>query len=58
LGWVYFVGVGIAAVLLAYEHAIVHPDDLRRVDLAFFNVNGVISLVLFAATMAAILIPR
>ncbi|HET7011231.1 MAG TPA: UbiA-like polyprenyltransferase [Anaerolineales bacterium] len=57
LGWVYFVGVAISAALLAYEHAIVRPDDLNRLDVAFFNVNGVISVVLFAATLAAVLMP-
>jgi len=57
LAWPYAVGVGIAAALLAYEHAIVRPDDLSRLNLAFFNVNGILSLTLFAATLAALLIP-
>jgi 4-hydroxybenzoate polyprenyltransferase len=35
------------ALLLVYEHAIVRPDDLTRVNTAFFNVNIVISLGLF-----------
>jgi 4-hydroxybenzoate polyprenyltransferase len=34
------------AALLAYEHRIVRPEDLRRVDLAFFRLNGWISLIL------------
>jgi 4-hydroxybenzoate polyprenyltransferase len=33
------------AVLLAYEHSLVRPGDLRRLDAAFFTVNGVISIV-------------
>ena len=40
----YWVGVAIVAVLLAYEHAIVRPGDLRRLDAAFFTVNGVLSI--------------
>lgn len=48
LGWVYYVGVGIIAAVLAYEHAIVKPDDLSRIDKAFFDLNGYISLVFFA----------
>lgn len=55
LAWPYWLGVGLAAVLLAYEHAIVRPGDLTRLDIAFFNVNGVISLALFAATLSAVL---
>ena len=48
LGWIYWAGVAAVAVLLIYEHAIVRPDDLTRVNLAFFRVNAVISLGLFA----------
>ena len=43
----YWIGVLAVAALLAYEHAIVRPDDLRRLDAAFFTVNGVISVVFF-----------
>jgi len=45
-------GCGIAAVagLLVYEHALVRPDDLTRVNVAFFQVNAVVSLGLFAVT--------
>lgn len=43
-GVVYWVGVGAVALLLAYEHSLVRPDDLDRVNLAFFHVNAVISL--------------
>jgi 4-hydroxybenzoate polyprenyltransferase len=41
---IYFVAVAIIALSLLYEHAIVRPDDLRRVNAAFFAVNGVISV--------------
>ena len=47
-GALYWIGVGAVAVLLAYEHALVRPNDLRRLDAAFFTMNGVISVV-FAA---------
>ena len=42
----YFIGVGCAVVLLVVEHALVRPDDLSKVGLAFFTVNGVISVVI------------
>jgi 4-hydroxybenzoate polyprenyltransferase len=44
----YWLGVVAVAVLLAYEHSLVRPGDLRRLDAAFFTVNGVISVVFFA----------
>ena len=47
-GVVYWAGVAFVAVLLIYEHALVRPDDLTRVNIAFFNVNAVISFGLFA----------
>jgi 4-hydroxybenzoate polyprenyltransferase len=47
-GWIYWAGVVIVAALLIYEHLLVRPDDLSRVNAAFFNVNAVISLGLFA----------
>jgi 4-hydroxybenzoate polyprenyltransferase len=48
VGALYWLGAGAVAVLLAYEHSLVRPDDLRRLDTAFFTMNGVISVV-FAA---------
>jgi 4-hydroxybenzoate polyprenyltransferase len=47
IGALYWLGVVATAALLAYEHAIVRPGDLRRLDAAFFTVNGVISVVFF-----------
>jgi 4-hydroxybenzoate polyprenyltransferase len=46
-GLVYYTGVIGIAVLLTYEHWIVRPDDLSRVNLAFFHVNAVVSIGLF-----------
>ena len=45
VGVFYWLGVVVTAVLLAYEHLLVRPGDLRRLDAAFFTVNGVISVV-------------
>jgi 4-hydroxybenzoate polyprenyltransferase len=47
-GAFYWLGAGAVAALLAYEHAIVSPGDLRRLNTAFFTLNGVISIVFFA----------
>ena len=47
LGIVYWLGVAAVAALLIYEHSLVRPNDLDRVNLAFFNVNAVVSVGLF-----------
>ena len=52
LRWPYLAAVGVAAALLAYEHAIVSPTDLTRVNVAFFNVNGFVALLVGAAGIA------
>jgi len=49
LGWV---GIGAVAALLAYEHSIVSPRDLRRLNAAFFTMNGVIASVFFVFVAA------
>ena len=54
-GWIYWFGIGAVALLLAYEHWLVRPDDLTRVNLAFYNVNGVISVGLFLIGAADLL---
>jgi len=46
-GLLYAVGVAIVALLLAYEHSLVKPDDLSKLDAAFFTMNGVISITFF-----------
>ena len=55
VGVFYWVGVAAVAGLLVYEHSLVKPDDLRRLDAAFFTVNGVISVVFFAFVLADVL---
>jgi 4-hydroxybenzoate polyprenyltransferase len=47
-GWIYAAGVIIATTLLLYEHSLVRPGDLGRLDAAFFTMNGVISIAFFA----------
>lgn len=56
VGVLYWIGVGGVAALLAYEHAIVRPNDLRRLDMAFFTMNGVISVAFFAFVLADALV--
>ncbi|XEC92751.1 UbiA-like polyprenyltransferase [Paenibacillus tarimensis] len=51
LSWVYLAGVLIAAVILFYEHRLVKAGDLSRLNTAFFTMNGVLSLVVFAFTL-------
>lgn len=48
LGWLSVAGLVVVGILLAYEHSLVRPDDLSRVNAAFFTVNGFISLLFFA----------
>ena len=51
LGAPYWAGVALVVALLVYEHAIVRPGDLSRLNLAFFNLNGYVSVVFFIATL-------
>jgi 4-hydroxybenzoate polyprenyltransferase len=55
LGRIYFLGVVAVAGLLIYEHALVRPDDLSRVNTAFFQVNIAVSLGLLAFGVADLL---
>jgi 4-hydroxybenzoate polyprenyltransferase len=52
----YWVGVGAVGALLLYEHLLVRPQDLRRLDAAFFTMNGVISLAFFGFVLADVLV--
>ena len=52
VGAPYWIGVGAVASLLAYEHSLVRPHDLRRLDMAFFTMNGIISVVFCAFVIA------
>jgi 4-hydroxybenzoate polyprenyltransferase len=52
LGTLYFAAVALIAVMLLYEQTLVRADDLGRIDAAFFNVNGAISLIFMALVIA------
>jgi 4-hydroxybenzoate polyprenyltransferase len=56
LGWVYWIGLVIVIGLLIYEHSLVKPHDLSKINVAFFNVNGYISITIFVATLIALFI--
>lgn len=56
LGWAYWAGLLVVAGLLVYEHRLVSPADLSRVNIAFFNVNGYIAVILFVATLTGLLL--
>ncbi len=54
LNFFYFVGVAFAAAALFYQHWIVDPNDLSKIQVSFFSMNGFISLALFLATCLAL----
>jgi 4-hydroxybenzoate polyprenyltransferase len=51
LGWLYWTGVVVVSGLFVYEHSLVSPTDLSRLDVAFFNVNGYIAVIILAAVL-------
>lgn len=57
LGLPYWLGTIVTLALLAYEHVLVTPSDLSRLNFAFFNLNSVISITLFVGTLGALLLP-
>jgi 4-hydroxybenzoate polyprenyltransferase len=56
LGIVAWIGIAIVALLLAYEHAIISPTDISRMNAAFFTLNGIISIVFFAFVAADVVL--
>jgi 4-hydroxybenzoate polyprenyltransferase len=58
LGAIALVGIAAVAALLLYEHLIVSPQDLRRLNAAFFTMNGIISLLFFVFVAADLLLRR
>lgn len=54
--WMYWVGAGIFICLLVYQHLLVKPNDLSKVNLAFFTTNGVASVVFSAFVIAGMLL--
>lgn len=55
VGFLYWFGVAAVAALLAYEHSLVRPGDLRRLNMAFFTMNGVISMLFCGFVLADVL---
>jgi len=56
LGWIAMAGLVPVALLLTYEHTLVKPSDLSRVNAAFFTVNGYVSVLFFVTWAADILV--
>jgi 4-hydroxybenzoate polyprenyltransferase len=56
LGWLWWIGLAVTAVAFVYEHAIVRPGDLSRVNRAFFTANGVIGIGLFGFALADLVV--
>ena len=57
LGMIYYAGIGVISLMIAWEHHLVKPGDLSKLDAAFFNMNGYISVTIFCFTLADVLIP-
>lgn len=57
LGVFYLAGVAVAVVILFYQHTVVRPDDLSKSGIAFFNLNGILSVVMFAFTFLDVIYP-
>jgi len=55
LGFLYFAGIFLAGCALVYQHFIVNPKDLSRINMSFFTMNGFISVVLFCATWLSLI---
>jgi 4-hydroxybenzoate polyprenyltransferase len=55
-GWPWWVGLAVTALAFAYEHAIVKPSDLSRVNRAFFTANGVVGIVLFVFALVDLVV--
>jgi len=54
LNYLFFIGIFLTGCALIYQHMLVDPDDLGRINLSFFTMNGIISLSLFCATWLAL----
>ncbi len=55
-GWLYWIGVAVFCGMLIYQHSIVKPNDLRRVNLAFMTANGIASVVFAVFVIADLFI--
>jgi 4-hydroxybenzoate polyprenyltransferase len=54
LGWPFWVAFAATAALLVWEHRLVHPEDLSRIDMAFFQINSYIALTLFVGVLGGL----
>ncbi|SDM77433.1 4-hydroxybenzoate polyprenyltransferase [Fictibacillus solisalsi] len=55
-GWVYFAGVFLSGAIMVYEHSMVSADDLSKLNLAFFTMNGILSVVMFVFSLGDLLL--
>jgi 4-hydroxybenzoate polyprenyltransferase len=58
LGPIALAGIAVVAALLVYEHSIISPRDLRRMNAAFFTLNGIISIAFFCFIATAVMLHR
>ncbi|WP_277750896.1 UbiA-like polyprenyltransferase [Anaerobacillus alkaliphilus] len=56
LGWLYLIGVLISGAIMIYEHSLVKPNDLSKVNVAFFTMNGILSMVMLIFTIGDLLL--
>ncbi|PYZ94506.1 4-hydroxybenzoate octaprenyltransferase [Salipaludibacillus keqinensis] len=56
LGWIFLLGIFIVGGIMVYEHSLVSPKDLSKVNVAFFTMNGIISMVMLAFTIGDLLL--
>nr|WP_248930851.1 UbiA-like polyprenyltransferase [Paenibacillus hamazuiensis] len=58
LSWWYLFGLIIAYIILAYEHRLVSPQDMSKLNTAFFTMNGILSMVMFCFTLIDLVVQR
>ncbi len=56
LGGIYYIGIALTGAALFYQHLVVNPKDLSRIQISFFSMNGLIALTLFMATWLSLLV--
>jgi 4-hydroxybenzoate polyprenyltransferase len=58
MGLIYFVGVGVVSLFIIHEHSLVSPKDLSKVNVAFFTMNGLVSILLFLFAFVDVMVRR
>lgn len=58
LGWIYYTGAALVGAMIVYEHTLVSPKDLSKLNTAFFTMNGCVSVVLFVFAFVDVLVRR